>query len=199
MKNLASTCAVAYMLGLALLTPARSQSFELEESTYKAKEALDQIFASQGLRRPRIKIVNSILGTTLTKCSSSGSHGYTEVTKESGPFYCPTEHTYYMPARFLEVFLYKYGPGSISFVTAHEIGHAYQNEMSWRKRPPYHEWQADCIAGAVMRSPSFSSRERSEAAKAAFAVGGGTTHGSGAGRQKSFMKGLSLGIKGCIQ
>ena len=186
------------MLGLSLLTPVKSQSFELEESTYKAKEALDEMFVSQGLRKPRIKIVNSVLGTTLTKCSSGGGHGYTQVTKESGPFYCPSEHAYYMPARFLEVFLYNYGPGSISFVTAHEIAHAYQNEMSWRKKPPYHEWQADCIAGAVMRSSSFTSRERSEAAKAAFALGGGATHGSGIGRQHSFMKGLTLGVRGCI-
>ena len=198
MKILTAVCTFAYMLGLALLTPVRSQLFELEESTYKAKEALDEIFASKGLRKPRIMIVNSVLGTNLTRCSSGGGHGYTQVTKESGPFYCPLEHVYYMPARFLEVFLYNYGPGSISFVTAHEIAHAYQNEMGLRKKPPYHEWQADCIAGAAMRSSSFTSRERSEAAKAALAVGGGATHGSGIGRQQSFLKGLALGLRGCI-
>jgi len=199
MRNLTSACTLAYMLSVAFITPVSSQSFELEEATYKAKEALDQMFASQGLRKPSIKIVNSVLGTTLTKCSYSGGHGYTKVTRASGPFYCPTEHTYYMPARFLAIFLHNYGPGAISFITAHEIGHAYQQEMGWRKKPPHHEWQADCIAGAVMRSSSFSSRERSQAAKAAFAVGGGMTHGSGVGRQQSFMKGLNLGIKGCIQ
>ena len=102
-----------------------------------------------------------------------------------------------MPARFLEVFLYEYGPGAVSFVTAHEIGHAYQTQMGWRKQPPYHEWQADCIAGSVMRNPSFSPRERKEAAKAAYAVGGGSDHGSGSGRHDSFMKGLKFGITSC--
>jgi predicted metalloprotease len=150
----------ALAVGLVFLPQANSQTFQLEESTYKAKESLDRIFTSQRLSKPRMKIVNSLLGATLSRCSSSGAHGYTQVTKESGPFYCPLEHTYYMPARFLEIFLYDYGPGAVSFVTAHEIGHAYQNQMGWRKQPPYHEWQADCIAGAVMRSSDFSARER---------------------------------------
>jgi predicted metalloprotease len=197
MKILASLAAAACMSILAFFAPAISQSFELEESTYKAKEALDQIFTSQGLRKPRMKIVNSLLGSSLTKCSSGSTHGYTKVTKQSGPFYCPLEHTFYMPARFLEVFLYDYGPGAVSFVTAHEIGHAYQSQMGWQKQAPHHEYQADCIAGAVMRSASFSARERKEAAKAAFSVGGGSVHGSGIGRQESFMKGLKLGITEC--
>ena len=197
MKLLLALTVTACISGLTCISPAISQSFELEESTYKAKEVLDQIFASQGLRKPRIKIVNSLLGSTLTRCSLNGEHGYTEVTKQSGPFYCPSEHTFYMPARFLEVFLYEYGPGAVSFVAAHEIGHAYQSQMGWRKPPPYNEWQADCIAGAVMRNPSFSAREINQAAKAAFAVGGGSVHGSGSGRQDSFMKGLKLGITGC--
>jgi len=197
MKALPGLALSACILCFTVLSPGQSHAFELEESTYKAKEVLDQIFASQGLRKPKMKIVNSLLGSTLTICSSSGEHGYTKVTKQSGPFYCPSEHTFYMPARFLEVFLYEYGPGAVSFVTAHEIGHAYQSQMGWQKQPPYHEWQADCIAGAVMRNSRFSPRERAEAASAAFAVGGGSIHGSGIGRKESFLKGLQYGITGC--
>lgn len=197
MRSMLRLALTAYIFCFTALSPVQSHAFELEESTYKAKEVLDQIFASQGLRKPKMKIVNSLLGSTLTICSSSGEHGYTKVTKQSGPFYCPSEHTYYMPARFLEAFLYEYGPGAVSYVAAHEIGHAYQSQMGWQRQPPYHEWQADCIAGAVMRNSSFSARERTEAASAAFAVGGGSVHGSGKGRKESFLMGLRNGITGC--
>ena len=102
-----------------------------------------------------------------------------------------------MPARFLEEFMAMYGGGAVSFVTAHEIGHAYQLQNGWYKAPPYHEWQADCIAGAAMRNSLFSSRERKQAENAAYAIGGGSTHGSGFGRRQSFLKGLNGGVAAC--
>ena len=172
--------------------------YALEDATYKALESFDDYFAIHNLQSPKLVIVNSITEQVRTNCiESPDSIAYLSVTRYDGPFYCPIEHKYYLTTGFMRDFLEEHGPGSVSYVTAHEISHGLQSELGIRLPPPHHEQQADCLAGAIMGASDFTQKELTEALEAADACGGGVAHGNSKDRVKAVRKGFRHGFESC--
>ena len=179
---------------------ANANPYALEDATYKVLEPFDYYFATRNTQPPSLVIVNNISGSVRTKCiASPDSLAYLAVSRSDGPLYYPVEHKYYLTADFMRDFLETHGSGSVSYVTAHEIAHGFQFQAGINLPPPFHEQQADCLAGAVMGMNGFTKKELSEAVSAAEDCGGGTTHGKGTDRAKAVRRGFSEGFLSCLK
>lgn len=72
------------------------------------------------------------------------------ISSDIGPFYCPPDHTIYLPVWFMEYELETVGDFSVVVILAHEWGHAVQPQWPDARYEfsILTELQADCFAGA---------------------------------------------------
>ena len=171
--------------------------------------------------------------------TGSTSTGCGNATSASGPFYCPSDQTIYVDTDFYAELTTRFGanggPLAEMYVLAHEWGHHIQNisgtmnGLDFQTTGPTSdgvrlELQADCFAGAWVRSATESDDENgvpylepvsdqdiADALSAAAAVGDDRiqestqgevspetwTHGSSEQRQKWFLAGYTNGPTAC--
>jgi len=171
--------------------------------------------------------------------TGSTSTGCGNATSASGPFYCPSDQTIYVDTDFYAELTTRFGanggPLAEMYVLAHEWGHHIQNisgtmnGLDFQTTGPTSdgvrlELQADCFAGAWVRSATESDDENgvpylepvsdediADALSAAAAVGDDRiqestqgqvtpetwTHGASEQRQKWFNAGRASGPSAC--
>jgi predicted metalloprotease len=112
--------------------------------------------------------------------------------EDSGPFYCPADHTVYLDLRFFTLLLHEshVGPAAQAYIIGHEVGHHVQRLVGVAQRVDaanhadpsgsntrsvQTELQADCLAGVWARSAyprsGLSVSDLNEALKTAHVIG----------------------------
>jgi len=195
-----------------------------------ASLAIDEYWAGE---------VDGYVGPEFILFTSSTSTGCGNATSASGPFYCPSDQTIYVDTDFYAELTTRFGanggPLAEMYVLAHEWGHHIQNisgtmnGLDFQTTGPTSdgvrlELQADCFAGAWVRSATESDDENgvpylepvsdqdiADALSAAAAVGDDRiqestqgqvtpetwTHGASEQRQKWFNAGRASGPSAC--
>ena len=126
-------------------------------------------------------------------------------THVEGSYYCPKSNTILVEPVQIERLRQKFGDGAVLFVLTHEYAHYLQWQTNSVLANPYHELQADCIAGAILLSgetdaPSalgITQDDGYEMMATAYEVGGGDVHGSSTQRANALLTGARSGLKGC--
>jgi hypothetical protein len=112
-----------------------------------------------------------------------------------GSGYCSTTHTIYLVPEELQAFYQAFGPSAAGYVVAHEFGHAIQAAYRFGLARPAQEFQADCLAGMLIRSGVQELgliRDNVLAmAHASYSIGG-NSHGSGAQRSYGLLSGMGV-------
>lgn len=121
-------------------------------------------------------------------------------------FYCPIGHRIAFDLNLLgSLDSGENQAGAVAFVVLHELGHAYDAEIGFRRGVTGHgtdfqgEQFADCMAGALTTALGGNVEA---SVRAAFAAGGHvpgptSTHGTGSQRRDAVTTGLEQGHKAC--
>ncbi len=116
-----------------------------------------------------------------------------------GSAYCAADEKIVLDYDQLSAIHARSGDAGVAFVVAHEYAHHIQYKLGIRLKEPYHELQADCIAGAILSTSQVSGylglnhNDIKEVATAAYQAGGGHTHGSSDQRLDAVLFGLKSG------
>lgn len=139
--------------------------------------------------------------------------GCGRTSSDVGPFYCPSDHTIYLPEYFMQYQLDRVGDFAVVVIMAHEWGHAIQAQ--WADTHSQFsillELQADCFAGAYTRHADESSRyvvledgDLHEGVIALYFAGDRNTdwydkqaHGDSQQRLTMFLRGFQEGYSAC--
>lgn len=210
MKQLAFLFAfLALGIGLGTMPKAEAQEWELEDLVELAaldiNEFWENIFEEENedYEAPEVEITNR--AEIDTRCG--------DIPAEVGPFYCPPDHTIYLPVWFMEYELEAVGDFAVAVILAHEWGHAIQSQWD-DARTEFSiltELQADCFAGAWARhAADFSENVRlddgdlQEGVIALYFAGDITTdwfdataHGDSQQRMVMFFTGFQDGYSAC--
>ena len=119
---------------------------------------------------------------------------------DTGSYYCPTTHTIILDIDQVRTFYTEFGPASVSYIIAHEFGHAIQNRYNSYPEGSASELQADCLAGILIKTGSselgITRKDTLNMSLAAYGIGS-ASHGSGAQRSYALMAGMGIVNYGC--
>jgi len=130
----------------------------------------------------------------------------------TGSAYCPADHALFITTDHIAV-AYQHGDAALAYVIAHEYAHAMQMAFGvMPRRTHLSELQADCLAGAYLRSLPNLAFDRSdirEIASLAYRLGdytwGRAHHGTPRQRVKAVVRGMEAadraglkGIRACL-
>jgi hypothetical protein len=187
---------VAFLFALGLPLPASARELELGEVVDVVTTYLQGYSKSiNGFVFPRIAI--GLYGQ-IARANCSNTHVL-------GSYYCPKDNTIVLEPIQLESLRRQWGDGSVAYALVHEYAHAVQSQFRISLKDPYHELQADCIAGAVLLSKDTNAKadlainraDAYEMIATAYSVGGGSVHGSGNQRSDALVQGARAGLSGC--
>lgn len=154
-------------------------------------EAGEAIFNKDG-KHPSPQILFGIGGTSAYGSCVSPSNS----NLIPGSFYCPKTNTIILEVNQLETLRRKYGDGAVVYALAHEYGHYIQRIYGSNNNTTFNELQADCIAGAILKSSEkkigLDQSDLREIVTTAAAVGGGT-HGTPEQRAGAVLYGWQKG------
>jgi predicted metalloprotease len=162
------------------------------------------VFAENNLPYERPRVVLFSNRRIRTGCGAANSR--------TGPFYCPRDHSIYMPRTFMQYYLDNVGDFAVVIILAHEWGHAVQAQVGeLRGLSINKELQADCYAGSYAHhAVNFSENVRldpgdlDEGATMLFLVGDRNTdwfddnaHGTSEQRMEAYIAGLEHNYGEC--
>ena len=109
----------------------------LELGAQDINDYWQQVFAENNLQYIQPEITLFTNRRIRTGCGVARSR--------TGPFYCPNDHTIYLPYNFMQEFLDNVGDFAVVLILAHEWGHSVQAQVGeLRGLSINRELQADC-------------------------------------------------------
>lgn len=129
-----------------------------------------------------------------------GCGAYVKGDEVAGSSYCPATNTIFLEPEQLSFFYENFGPSSVAYVLAHEVGHAIQARYGDLEGGSEVELQADCLAGVLIdigsKELNITRKDTVQMAQAAYAIGD-PTHGTGAQRAYALLSGMGVVEAGC--
>lgn len=122
-----------------------------------------------------------------------------------GSHYCGKTRTIVLELAQLENIRIKYGDAGVAFAIAHEYAHFMQDYASVRVADPFFELHADCMAASILLGGNNHAIQRLgidqndilEMLRTAYAVGGGSVHGTSEQRVNAFLHGARNSLLDC--
>lgn len=195
--GLITTVALAALTGS---NPAKSQDRSLEEIVTSSAWYFNKLTRPNlKVDPPRFRVAargEKIPGGCISRALDSTVYG---------SHYCPATRTVVLEVAQLENIRRRYGSGGVAFVVAHEYAHFMQDYAGIRLPAPYQELHADCMAaslllgghGHAVKVLGINRDDVRAIARTAFAIGGGTTHGTSEQRLNAVAFGANNSLLDC--
>ena len=185
--------------GISTLTqmpPAVASEFSLGEIVDTGTNYLKRVSATFKLGKPPRFLIGIAGQRAPTGCNN---------TTIDGSYFCPFDETIVIEPLQLEAIKQASGPGGVVFALAHEYGHYLQWKQKISLKPPLHELQADCVAGAMLLSGEtdaitamgINKQDAYDMIAAAYQAGGGADHGTSEQRADAVVRGAKGGMNSC--